>query len=104
MEKAKLIIEAAQKLVKVAEDLRRLADSIQALCSLISDGLRTDAPDEEPKVSMETVRGVLADRSRAGHTEEIRKILKKYGADRLSAVDPKDYPAIMAEAEELGDE
>ena len=102
MEKMKLVIEAAQKLLKVAEDLRQLADSIQAVCLLISEGLRTD--DDKPQISMEQVRGVLADKSRAGHTEAIRAILKKYGADRLSAADPNDYQAIMAEAEALGDE
>ena len=39
MDKVKLILEAAQKLLKVAEDLRSLADSVQAVCSLVTDSL-----------------------------------------------------------------
>lgn len=109
MDKAKFILDVIQKLMKVAEDLKVLSESVQAVCSTVSEGLaespvETPQQIEAPKVSMEQVRGVLADKSRAGHTAEIRKILKKYGADKLSAVDPANYPAILKEAEALTDE
>ena len=107
MDKAKLVIEIAQKLLNVADDLRRLADSVQAVCGIISEGL-SEEPHKEytalPEISMEKVRGLLAEKSRAGHTAEVKAILKKYGADRLSDVDPADYAAIIKEAEELEDE
>ena len=49
------------------------------------------------------VRAVLADKSRNGHTEEIRALLKKYGADRLSAIDPTNYQALLEDVEGLDD-
>ena len=109
MDKVKLILEAAQKLLKVAEDLRALADSVQAVCSLVTDSLpgkkkeEKPGPEEktEPEIPLEKVRGILAEKSRAGHTAEVRAIIQKYGADRLSDIDPKDYEAVLKEAEVL---
>ena len=47
MDKAKLILEAAQMLMKVAEDIRSLADSVQALCTLVTDSLQEQKPPEK---------------------------------------------------------
>ena len=55
----------------------------------------------KPTLTLEEVRAVLADKSRAGHTAEIRELLKKYGANKLSLVDPKHYEALLREAEVL---
>ena len=108
MDKAKLLIELAQKLLKVAEDIRSLADSVQAVCTVVTDSLSGEAKEvpklpekEKPAISLEKVRGVLADKSRSGHTAEVRAIIQKYGADRLSELDPKDYAAVLKEAEVL---
>ena len=47
------------------------------------------------------VRTILADKSRAGHTAEVKKILTAHGAAKLSELDPKEYAAVVAEAEVL---
>ena len=44
MDKMKLIVDAAQRLLKVEEDLRSLSDSVQAVCKLVTEGL-----SEKPK-------------------------------------------------------
>jgi hypothetical protein len=54
------------------------------------------------ELKLEDVRSVLADKSRAGYTAEIRDLLKKYGADKLSKVNPADYEALLKDAEVLG--
>ena len=61
----------------------------------------TKAPATEPALKLEDVRAVLADKSRAGHTAEIRSLLQEYGADRLSQLDPSNYKALLAEVEVL---
>ena len=63
----------------------------------------TAAIREEPKtvLTLEQVRAVLADKSRAGHTAAIRDLLQKYGASKLSQVDPKNYEALLRDAEVL---
>ena len=47
------------------------------------------------------VRAVLADMSRKGHTAEIRALLQKYGAAKLSGVDPANYKALLKDVEGL---
>ena len=57
-------------------------------------------PEEKP-LTLEEVRAVLAEKSRSGHTEEVRELLAKHGADKLSEIDPAEYAALLAEAEVL---
>ena len=59
------------------------------------------AAPAKPALTLEEVRAVLADKSRAGHTAEIRDLLQKYGASKLSLVDSKHYEALLSEAEVL---
>ncbi|MCR0327038.1 DNA ligase [[Clostridium] innocuum] len=56
----------------------------------------------EPQLTLEQVRAVLADKSRAGHTAVVRELLLKYGASKLSQTDPANYEALLREAEVLG--
>lgn len=60
------------------------------------------ASQEEKPISLETVRAALAEKSRAGYTAKVRELLEKHDAEKLSEVDPSEYPALLAEAEELG--
>ena len=61
------------------------------------------AAPAEPKLTLEQVRAVLADKSRLGFTAEIRALLMKYGAPKLSGIAPENYKALLAEVEVLGD-
>lgn len=64
----------------------------------------TATPEPKPeakKLTLEEVRAVLAEKSRAGHTAECRKLIKQHGASNLSGLDPKEYPALLAEVEAL---
>jgi len=49
------------------------------------------------------VRAVLADKSRVVHTATIRGLLQKYGADKLSQINPANYEALLRDAGELSD-
>lgn len=55
------------------------------------------------EVTLAEVRAVLAEKSRQGHTAEVKELLAKYGADKLSEVDASKYAELKAEAEVLGD-
>ena len=44
---------------------------------------------------------MLAQKSADGFTDQIRELLKKHGADKLSAVDPANYAALLVDAEGL---
>ena len=105
MSKIKLLLE-------VVNDMRSLADSIQAVCNAMAES--DSAPKEvpatktetanEPDIPLEEVRMVLAEKSQIGFTAEVRGLIQKYGADKLSAVDKAYYADILKDAEELGNE
>ena len=122
MGKVKLLLE-------VVGDLCSLADSLQAVADAVVDSGAAEAgkPDaketekagkagkaakkeekpaakqtqEEKPLTLEEVRAVLAEKSRAGHTAEVRELLNKHGADKLSGIDPAEYAALLAQAEVL---
>ena len=79
------------------EELRNAATAINDA----AEKAEAPAAPAKPALTLEEVRAVLADKSRAGHTAEIRELLKKYGASKLSLVDPKHYEALLREAEVL---
>ena len=72
--------------------------------SLMEQPAKAPAKEADSAYTLEDVRAVLAEKSRAGHTEAIKALLNKYGAERLSAVDPASYEALMADAEVIGNE
>lgn len=59
-------------------------------------------PKEEKPLTLEDVRAMCADKSRKGFTADVKAILTKHGADKLSEVDPAEYKALLAEVEVLG--
>jgi len=65
------------------------------------------AADNQPTAktfTKEEVRGILAAKSSAGHSDEVRALLSKFGAKQLKQVDPKDYAALVQKAEVIGNE
>ena len=56
----------------------------------------------EKQLSLADVRAVLAEKSRAGFTEDVKALIAKHGADRLSEVPETEYAALLADAEVLG--
>ena len=58
-------------------------------------------PEPEKKASLEDVRAVLATKSQDGKRKEVKALLEKYGAARLSEVKPEDYASILKDAEVL---
>lgn len=105
-------------LLDVVEDMRSLADSLQAVAAALAQSDPEDAAapapapaeaptpapaDPPPKaITLEEVRAVLAEKSHDGYTAEVRDLLQKYGAEKLSGVDPKHYAALLKDAEVLG--
>lgn len=59
------------------------------------------AAEPEKTYTKEDVRKVLAEVSQNGHRSEVIALLKKYGARNITALDEKNYAAVVAEAEVL---
>lgn len=45
---------------------------------------------------------MLAEKCKEGYTSQIKELLQKFGAAKLSDVDPKDYEDLYYSAEGLG--
>ena len=70
----------------------------------IGTSSETPKQTEEPEkpVDRSKVRAKLAELTRLGFSDEVKALLQKHGAERLSAVDDAELPALMKEAEALG--
>ena len=88
-------------LLKTADVLTALADCVRALCLALADN-RQETVQKVSDIPLEKVRGLLADKSRDGYTAEVRSIIKSFGAERLSEIDPADYEAVLMKAEAIG--
>ena len=99
-----------EKLRNVAELLSKLAEGIEALCEEEEEKTEPKAEEkeeekaelEEKKYTLEDVRKKLAEKSAAGFTAEVRELLNKHGAAKLSLIKESEYEAIMKEAEGIG--
>jgi len=105
------------ELAQVLDELRRCGNALIGIADSIAEvfcgngdetesASTTQTTTPEPKaelnpVTLEQVRSVLADKSHDGHTAAIRDLLKKYGASKLSEIDPSKYAALLADTEEL---
>ena len=89
---------------QLASGLQEMADSLnkeaQATPASVTENV-PDAPSSD-SVTLEQVRTVLASLSVAGHSEEIRSLIAKYGATRLSDIAPEHYASVLKEAESIG--
>lgn len=94
-----------KKLETVVSNLRMLADSLEELCDAVD--LTGEIPVKKaekapsPSVTIEDIRKVLAEKSRAGKTEQVRELLQKYGANKLSAVEDQRYASLLEDAKGL---
>ena len=68
----------------------------------------TETPKEQPAPEQKTetvtfvqLRSRLSEISRTGHTQEVKELITRYGADKLSDIAEADYAAVLTEAEGL---
>ena len=128
MGKVKLLLDVIGDLRSLADSLQAVADAVADSGAAEAEMTTTKEPEEtgkagragktakntakkdakaakqepeEKPLTLEEVRAVLAEKSRSGHTEEVRELLNKHGADKLSEIDPAEYAALLAEAEVL---
>ncbi|WP_038299107.1 hypothetical protein [Metaclostridioides mangenotii] len=52
-----------------------------------------------PKYTLEDVREKLTILARAGKQKEVKALVTKFGAEKISALDPKHFTEVMEEAE-----
>lgn len=94
MSKMSKLSQILDEMVSCGENLIQAAKALKDIFS--------STEEEKKTVSLEDVRAVLAEKSRRGFTEEVKEIISKHGADRLSGIDPSEYESLLSEAEVIG--
>ena len=102
MSKTGELSQAIEELRHCGNTLLGIADALTALFSGSESTTAAETPPVPKPLSLEEVRAVLADISRSGKTAEVRELLQKHGADKLSAIDPANYAALLADATRVG--
>ena len=103
MSRIQLLKNVVDGLHSLADDIQAIADALAGDESAAAEEAAPPAPaPEKPQLTLEEVRAVLAEKSHDGFTKEIRELLEKYGAPRLSEIDPANYAALIKDAEVLG--
>lgn len=118
------MIQYGQGMIASAEEMKRCGDGLVKIATEIKEVFSSEepvkvtkstkkAPDlpkeetipaeasEEKVYSFTDVRGALAAKSKEGFKEDIKKLLSKYGAKKLSDINPDDYAALMKDVEGL---
>lgn len=92
---AKVMSESGAKLTKTAKAVREMFSNTAEP--------KTEAEPQEakPSYTFADVRKAFSAKSHAGYTEQVKALIAKYGADKLSAVKEEDYPALMADLEAI---
>lgn len=94
---------------QLAAELAKCGNALIALAAAMT-GQKPEAaePAAQPKpatqpepIPLEKVRAVLADKARLGRTAEVKALLQKHGAQKLSEINPGEYADLLAEAEAL---
>lgn len=102
MSKSNLLLDVITDLHKLADSLQAVVDSFPVSEPEPSQPECTNAKAADVKaITLEQVRMVLAEKSQDGFTAEVRTLLEKHGASRLSEIDPANYTALLANAERL---
>ena len=104
-----LLLKLAADFSALAEDLKKLAGEEVPTVSKKEEQVdvpfdveeKKEPPKPEKKYTMADVRKKLSGLSSAGKTAEVRELLVKHGANRLSEIKPEDYAVLMEEAEKL---
>ena len=101
--KLKELDEQFDRQAEVAEEGHQL---VQAIRQQVSGNNKLHTTDERPKrdpvQDKVTVREMLAKKCKEGYTKQIKDLLQKFGADKLSDVDPQDYEDLYYSAEAIG--
>ena len=86
---------------QLAEGFELLAAGYRSLAEQGAEATSTAAPEPTKKITIEQVRAVMSAKSDEGKTAQVKALLMKYDAGKLSGVKPEDYADLLQEVEAL---
>ena len=84
------------------KELRICGETIIGIADALA-GMFSSPAEEEPKVlTLEDVRHQMTVIAQSGFSAEVKALITKYGARKLSDIDPSQYESLLKEADALG--
>ncbi len=110
MNKTKIIQDIIVNFIGISNNLEALAETLNAsiVPEAVPENTETveketskDKTLESKQLTLEEVRAVLAAKSQSGKQKEVKALITKYGAKKLTDIDPACYKELLREAEVL---
>ena len=106
MSKIKTLLNLVESLYSLADSMKDVADAIAGNDAEAEETPIQEAPPapQQPRkaaITIDQVRALLADKSSEGKTAQVKELLFKYDAGKLSGVKPEDFEALLEEAKKL---
>ncbi len=96
---------SAEVYTKLAEGFELLAAGYRSLAEQGAEANPTAAQEptknNDKPITIEQVRAVMSAKSDEGKTAQVKALLMKYDAGKLSGVKPEDYADLLREVEAL---
>ncbi len=92
-------------LTGLVEHSTALLETVKGIREILSGEKAEEAAEAHPEkkpFTLEDVRAALLEKRKAGFRDEVKALLVRHGAERLTDIDPAEYDAMMVEAEVIG--
>lgn len=100
-------MNSKEALLRIADNLKELSKIVVMMAEEMTstnvtkkEEIKPDIKKEEV-ITIEQVRAVLAEKSQSGKQPEVKALILKFRANKLTDVDPSHYKALLMEAGEL---
>lgn len=91
-----------QVYAEIAITFEKLSQCYSALAKEACENSRSQENiSQVSRTSIEELRELLSKKSKAGKTPQVKELLNKFGAEKLSQVKKEDYEALMLESQGL---
>jgi hypothetical protein len=91
-------------LLDLIAELHSLTDKIEAVVEASyqeKEATQVTTAPAKSQITIEQIRAILAEKSRAGKTAEVRDLLYSFDVTKLSEVKPEQFPELLKASEEL---
>ncbi|WP_195603692.1 NAD-dependent DNA ligase [Clostridium tyrobutyricum] len=102
MDKTKIVQNIIVNLKGITSSLENLVKTLnESADSEETEQKKNTKEIEQKQPTLEEVRAAMAEKNREGHREEVKAILVKYGANKLTALDPEHYVEVLKKVGEI---
>jgi ElaB/YqjD/DUF883 family membrane-anchored ribosome-binding protein len=102
MDKTKIVQNIIVNLKGITSSLENLVKTLnESADSEETEQKKNTKEIEQKQPTLEEVRAAMAEKNREGHREEVKAILLKYGANKLTVLDPKHYIEVLKKVGEI---